>query len=90
MWSVCVSFSYCIVLNLGFMLLDFGVDHLVSVAKSTKFPWLMSNVVDKITGRPLAEGLVKRTITWDGRKVRNCRYIIYRIRRIIGKSNIWR
>ena len=51
------------------MLLDFGVDHLVSVAKSTKFPWLMSNVVDKMTSRPLAEGLVKHIITWEGRKV---------------------
>ena len=51
------------------MPLDFGVDHLVSVAKSTKFPWLMSNVVDKMTSRPLAEGLVKHIITWEGRKV---------------------
>ena len=55
--------------------LDFGVDHLVSIAKSTSFPWLMSNVVDKMTSQPLAEGLVKRIITWEGRKVRNCRYV---------------
>ena len=42
----------------------------MSVAKSTEFPWLMSNVVDKMTNRPLAEGLVKRIITWEERKVR--------------------
>ena len=61
---------YIIYQFLVFMLLDFGVDHLVSIAKSTKFPWLMSNVVDKMTSQPLAEGLVKRIITWEGRKVR--------------------
>ena len=48
---------------------DFGVEHLVNVAKVTYFPWLMSNVVDKMTNRPLAEGLVKRIIKWEGRKV---------------------
>ena len=57
------------------LLIDFGVEHLVSLAKSTKFPWLMSNVVDKLTNRPLGEGLVKRIITWEGRKVRS--YIHY-------------
>ena len=53
------------------LLIDFGVEHLVSLTESTKFPWLMSNVVDKLTNRPLGEGLVKRIITWEGRKVRN-------------------
>ncbi|XP_065915509.1 5'-nucleotidase-like [Dysidea avara] len=48
---------------------DFGVEHLVNVAKVTYFPWLMSNVVDKMTNRPLAEGLVKRIIKWEGRKI---------------------
>lgn len=30
----------------------------------------MSNVVDKLTNKPLGEGLVKRIITWEGRKVK--------------------
>ena len=34
----------------------------------------MSNVVDKLTNRPLGEGLVKRIVIWEGRKVRS--YII--------------
>ena len=46
----------------------------MGLAKSTKFPWLMSNVVDKLTNQPLGEGLVKHIITWEGRKVRN--YVI--------------
>ena len=48
----------------------------MDVTKSTKFPWLMSNVVDKTTDRPLGEGLVKRIITWEGRMVKNLRIII--------------
>jgi len=48
---------------------DFGVDQLVKMASGTNFPWLMSNVVDKMTGRPLADGMVTRVMDFHGRKV---------------------
>ena len=35
----------------------------------TPFPWLMSNVIDNETGRPLAEGKVSKTFDWWGRKI---------------------
>ena len=50
-------------------LTDFGVEHLVDVKESTNFHWLMSNVIDKKTNKPLGEGLVKHTIKWEGRMV---------------------
>jgi len=49
---------------------DFGVEHLVSIAGRTSFPWLMSNVRDRKTGRLLAEGWEKLVIEWQGRKVK--------------------
>ena len=49
---------------------DFGVDHLVNVAGKTDFPWLLSNVRDKSTGRLLAEGKETVVVEWQGRKVR--------------------
>ncbi len=48
---------------------DFGVDTLVEHAERTTFPWLMSNVVDNETGRPLAEGKVTHVLEWWGRKI---------------------
>uniref|UniRef100_A0A1I8IWB6 Metallophos domain-containing protein n=1 Tax=Macrostomum lignano TaxID=282301 RepID=A0A1I8IWB6_9PLAT len=36
---------------------DFGVDNLVQCSQETGFPWLLSNIIDRETGRPLAEGL---------------------------------
>lgn len=35
---------------------DFGIDNLLKVVKQTKFPWLMSNVIDKETNQPLGDG----------------------------------
>ena len=35
----------------------------------TSFPWLMSNVVDRETGRPLADGLESVALDWAGHKV---------------------
>ena len=35
---------------------DFGIDNLAAFVKQTKFPWLMSNVIDKETNRPLGDG----------------------------------
>jgi len=39
------------------------------VAEQTKFPWLMSNVYDVITGDPLADGQTTHMIEWCGKKV---------------------
>ena len=52
--------------------LDFGVDHLVEIASQTEFPWLMSNVRDRHTGRLLAEGRESLVLDWEGRKVWMC------------------
>ena len=48
---------------------DFGVDELVDFASDCNFPWLMSNVYDKTTKRPLAEGETSLIIEWNGHKV---------------------
>eukprot|EP00429_Kryptoperidinium_foliaceum_P067148 CAMPEP_0176053898 /NCGR_PEP_ID=MMETSP0120_2-20121206/26813_1 /TAXON_ID=160619 /ORGANISM="Kryptoperidinium foliaceum, Strain CCMP 1326" /LENGTH=1339 /DNA_ID=CAMNT_0017387359 /DNA_START=54 /DNA_END=4073 /DNA_ORIENTATION=- len=48
---------------------DFGLDQLVSMAERNNFPWLMSNVTDKATGRPLAEGLQTRIFDYHGRRI---------------------
>ena len=48
---------------------DFGVGELIEFSTATTFPWLMSNVIDNMTGRQLADGEVKRIIDWYGRKV---------------------
>ena len=51
---------------------DFGLEHLVEIARQTNFPWLMSNVRDRHTGRLLAEGKESLIINWGGRKVCRC------------------
>ena len=48
---------------------DFGVERLVEIAGETEFPWLMSNVRDRHTGRLLAEGRESLILEWEGRKV---------------------
>jgi len=48
---------------------DFGLETLESLAGRTDFPWLMSNVIDNETGRPLAEGKMHHIIERDGRKI---------------------
>ena len=40
------------------------------MAAQNNFPWLISNVTDKKTGRPLANGIVTRVMDFHGRKVR--------------------
>ncbi|CAD7078007.1 unnamed protein product [Hermetia illucens] len=37
---------------------DHGLDVLMDLSKKTEFPWLMSNVVDNETGRPLGGGKI--------------------------------
>jgi len=48
---------------------DFGLETLADLVEKTEFPWLMSNVIDNETGRPLADGKVHHTIEWEGRKI---------------------
>eukprot|EP00095_Tigriopus_kingsejongensis_P003160 maker-scaffold791_size96783-snap-gene-0.28 protein:Tk03160 transcript:maker-scaffold791_size96783-snap-gene-0.28-mRNA-1 annotation:"5 -nucleotidase" len=48
---------------------DFGIDTLTEHMEKTSFPWLISNVVDNETGRPLADGLVTHVMDWCGRKI---------------------
>ncbi|KAK8770237.1 hypothetical protein V5799_013295 [Amblyomma americanum] len=47
---------------------DFGVDNLTEFAKQTKFPWLMSNVIDNETGRLLADGEEFQILERSGKK----------------------
>lgn len=48
---------------------DFGVDNLTEFAKQTKFPWLMSNVIDNETGKLLADGEEFRILERSGKKI---------------------
>merc|ERR1719502_2019564 len=48
---------------------DFGLDALHKLADSCTFPWLMSNVKYKPTGRQLADGIEYKIIEWAGHKV---------------------
>merc|ERR1719500_137701 len=48
---------------------DFGLETLECLAGRTEFPWLMSNVIDNETGRPLAEGKMHHIIEREGRKI---------------------
>ena len=49
--------------------LDFGIDTLMEHVEKTNFPWLMSNVIDNETGRPLADGKITHIMEWWGRKI---------------------
>ncbi|XP_037787180.1 mannosylglucosyl-3-phosphoglycerate phosphatase-like isoform X2 [Penaeus monodon] len=48
---------------------DFGLERLIDVASRTNFPWLMSNVDDNETGKPLADGIVSHVMEWHGWKI---------------------
>ena len=45
------------------------METLQNVVNQTKFPWLMSNVIDKETNRPLADGKTYHIIDWEGRRI---------------------
>ncbi|XP_067145017.1 mannosylglucosyl-3-phosphoglycerate phosphatase-like isoform X2 [Centruroides vittatus] len=47
---------------------DFGVDRLLEFAERTKFPWLMSNVIDKETNEPLGSGNITYILEHHGKK----------------------
>eukprot|EP00128_Syssomonas_multiformis_P011845 Colp12_sorted_trinity150504_noHs@10225 len=48
---------------------DFGKEILEDLAKECNFPWLISNVIDKETGRPLSDGIITRVFDWNGHKI---------------------
>ncbi|CAG2110984.1 unnamed protein product, partial [Medioppia subpectinata] len=48
---------------------DFGVPHLESFVSRTNFPWVLSNVFDPQTNRPMAGAFLFHTIRRNGKKV---------------------
>lgn len=48
---------------------DFGLEILSQYVKDTNFPWLMSNVIDNETGKPLGDGKISHTIDWQGQRI---------------------
>lgn len=48
---------------------DHGLDVLDKWVEKTKFPWLMSNVVDNETGRPLGGGLITYILNHGNKKI---------------------
>lgn len=47
---------------------DFGVDDLEDLCELCKFPWLLTNVIDKDTGKPLAQAKIQHIFVKNGRK----------------------
>ncbi|ENN80067.1 hypothetical protein YQE_03543, partial [Dendroctonus ponderosae] len=45
---------------------DHGLEMLSKWVEQSNFPWLMSNVVDNETGRPLGEGRITHVVNWGG------------------------
>lgn len=48
---------------------DHGLDVLQKWVEKTNFPWLMSNVIDNETGRPLGDGKISHILNHNGLKV---------------------
>lgn len=48
---------------------DFGLDVLSQWVARTHFPWLMSNVIDNETGRPLGDGKITHVIEWNNKRI---------------------
>lgn len=48
---------------------DHGLEHLEQLAADTGMPWLLSNVYDVKTKKPLAGGIIERVIEWQGMKI---------------------
>ncbi|XP_054722641.1 trifunctional nucleotide phosphoesterase protein YfkN-like [Uloborus diversus] len=47
---------------------DFGVDILTDFSSRTHFPWLISNVIDNETEKPLANGFLTKVLESKGKK----------------------
>ncbi|KAK7868782.1 hypothetical protein R5R35_003628 [Gryllus longicercus] len=48
---------------------DFGLEKLSELTAQTNFPWLMSNVIDQETGRPLGDGRITHVVDWNGKRL---------------------
>ncbi|RVE41893.1 hypothetical protein evm_013467 [Chilo suppressalis] len=48
---------------------DFGLDVLSGLVAQSNFPWLMSNVIDNETGRPLGDGKITHALLCNGHKI---------------------
>ncbi|KAG1650224.1 Trifunctional nucleotide phosphoesterase protein YfkN [Nymphon striatum] len=48
---------------------DFGVNNLIDVVNQTSFPWLLSNVIDNDTHKPLANGKLFHVLEWSNKKI---------------------
>ncbi|XP_054273801.1 trifunctional nucleotide phosphoesterase protein YfkN isoform X2 [Macrosteles quadrilineatus] len=48
---------------------DFGLEVLSERVSETNFPWLMSNVIDNETGRPLGDGKITHVVDWNGKRI---------------------
>ena len=48
---------------------EFGVQHMTEITRQTSFPWLMSNLLDPRTDRPIADGLLYHVIEKNGMKI---------------------
>lgn len=48
---------------------DHGLEVLSQWVTQTEFPWLMSNVLDNETGRPLGEGKITHVVHAAGRRI---------------------
>ncbi|KAK9503675.1 hypothetical protein O3M35_010185 [Rhynocoris fuscipes] len=48
---------------------DFGLEVLSERVADTNFPWLMSNVIDNETGRPLGDGKITHVIDTSGKRI---------------------
>ncbi|KAL0277625.1 UNVERIFIED_CONTAM: hypothetical protein PYX00_004852 [Menopon gallinae] len=48
---------------------DFGLEVLSQYVQDTDFPWLMSNVIDNETGRPLGDGKISHAVDWNGQRI---------------------
>lgn len=65
-YLICVSISY---LSYCLLYIDHGLEVLSQWVAQTEFPWLMSNVLDNETGRPLGEGRITHVVHWEGRRI---------------------
>lgn len=48
---------------------DFGLEVLSGLVAECKFPWLMSNVIDNETGRPLGDGKITHAAMCNGHRI---------------------
>ena len=55
--------------ELYYFIIDFGLEVLSDWVSKTTFPWLMSNVIDQETGRPLGDGRITHVVDWNGKRL---------------------